>query len=213
MGGVILSPSAMPASTGLSEAPAPTPAGDINFGRLFQRDEDTAQILITQTVTRSWTTYVTVETLHGGLPAEPTARSSSGLSGKQLGIILGSVLGGVLVLSLIGCYFLCRRWKYWHKGRIPRSHTTSPYARTKPKFRFGLTSSRLNLASVFTPGTRQNPRSRSTSPSSLSSAPPVPPPAKPPPAYSGGFKGWFGGGAKPDEKRGGGSSVTSSSVS
>ncbi|EQB48288.1 hypothetical protein CGLO_12487 [Colletotrichum gloeosporioides Cg-14] len=136
MGGVILSPSAMPASTGLSEAPTPTPAGDINFGRLFQRDEDTAQILITQTVTRSWTTYVTVETLHGGLPAEPTARSSSGLSGKQLGIILGSVLGGVLVLSLIGCYFLCRRWKYWHKGRIPRSHTTSPYARTKPKFSF-----------------------------------------------------------------------------
>lgn len=150
----------MPASTGLSEAPAPTPAGDVNFGQLFQRDEDTAQILITQTVTRSWTTYVTVETLHGGLPAEPTARSSSGLSGKQLGIILGSVLGGVLVLSLIGCYFLCRRWKYWHKGRIPRSHTTSPYARTKPKFRFGLSTSpifnsllegSLTSSSFFTP--------------------------------------------------------------
>ncbi|KAI8219940.1 hypothetical protein K4K54_009023 [Colletotrichum sp. SAR 10_86] len=75
MGGVILSPSAMPASTGLSEAPAPTPAGDINFGRLFQRDEDTAQILITQTVTRSWTTFFTPESgicIYSWYPPEPS---------------------------------------------------------------------------------------------------------------------------------------------
>ncbi|OBR16417.1 hypothetical protein CH63R_01597 [Colletotrichum higginsianum IMI 349063] len=67
----------------------PTPTACVEVKELFERQDDTTRITITQTLPRTLSTRTATVTLHGGIPTEPPPRSSEGVSNQQLGAIIG----------------------------------------------------------------------------------------------------------------------------